>query len=497
VLRAWIDWNYTGLQARELWPAFREMTARLPGRVRDPRIAVEYSKEHERAGSIRMYETLPLFTGRPTLEGVYNQASLQTHPVYFLASELDAISPNPFRKREYSRFDTVSALAHLRLFNTTDVVALSPQLVAALDARGDAHRGARIPPYTLFHLDGSGSYVEPMAFEPVRATRDAWRDKAYRWFTRKPMSAAHLVFTDDPRFRIAERDEWLAPPQVPLPGGVDVSARVEDESIAIHTSRVGHPLLVKVSYHPRWKAEGADGPFLVSPALMMVIPTRADVRLVYARGASDVLGAALTAMAAVGMGAVAVRSRRDRRRAAAAGTAAVPAAAAAATMPIWVRLAYDACDVPAPTRRWGGAIPAALVLAMIGARVATLVSHRADPEPLYELASRAYGEGRFEDAAEYARHAATRAAGRPEEAEILTLRGESLLRSGQARVAVEAFQLVTEGSSPYVAEALFGLVQARNTLGDTDGARVAREKLLGEFAYTPWARRAQGVPSGN
>ena len=43
---------------------------------------------HEKAGSIRMYETLPFFTGRGTLEGVYNQASLQTHAVYFLASEL-------------------------------------------------------------------------------------------------------------------------------------------------------------------------------------------------------------------------------------------------------------------------------------------------------------------------------------------------------------------------------------------------------------------------
>ena len=33
VLRAWVDWNYTGLQARELWPAFAEVAGRLRGTV--------------------------------------------------------------------------------------------------------------------------------------------------------------------------------------------------------------------------------------------------------------------------------------------------------------------------------------------------------------------------------------------------------------------------------------------------------------------------------
>ena len=100
--RYWIEWNYTGLEAKELWPAFRDLARGIRGSVADPRVAVEYSSEHEKAGSIRMYETLPLFSGRPTLEGVYNQASLQTHAVYYLASELDAVSPNPFKSREYS-----------------------------------------------------------------------------------------------------------------------------------------------------------------------------------------------------------------------------------------------------------------------------------------------------------------------------------------------------------------------------------------------------------
>jgi 6-pyruvoyl-tetrahydropterin synthase-like protein len=484
VLRSWIDWNYTGLEAKELWPAFAEVTSRLRGTVSDPRVAVEYNAAHERAGSIRMYETLPLFSGRSTLEGVYNQASLQTHAVYFLASELDATSPNPFRKREYSQFDTESALRHLRLFGVGQVVALSDRLVASLDARPEARRVARVPPYSVYDIEGAGGgYVEPLAFVPVRSSWRGWRDKSYRWFTRKPLSGAHLVFTDDPRFTLTEKDEWLAPPEVPLPGGVQAQAKVEDEAITVTTNRVGHPLLVKVSYHPRWKAEGADGPYLVSPALMMIVPRQTTVRLTYARTMADHLGLLLTGIALVAGTAVFARRRARRGQ---------PRPRPENVPPIPLD---DCADMPAPTRRWGAVIPAAFLLACIGARLATLRPVARNPMPLYESASRAYGAGRFADAAEYARHALDQGAQAPLRAELLCLRGESLLRAGQARLAAQAFQdvLAQPEPNPYVAQALFGLMQARAADGDTEHARAARDQLLRDFAASPWANRARSV----
>jgi hypothetical protein len=364
VLRHWVEWNYTGLEAKELWPAFRELSQRLRGTVADPRVAVEYSAVHERAGSIRMYETLPLFSGRPTLEGVYNQASLQTHFVYYLASELGATSPNPFRSRNYSTFDPDGALAHLRLFAASDVVALSPQLVSALRARADVAPLASIPPYEVFRLEERGGrYVEPLAYAPVRSSARGWRDKAWRWFTRKPMSPAHLVFTDDERFTVADKEDGEPPPLVPLQGppaaisGEEVGA----ETIHFRTSRPGQPVLIKFSYHPRWRAEGADGPYLVSPALMMVVPRQAEVRLVYARTASDYVGLALTIATTLGL---ALRARLAPRLAALAGRTTAPASAPG-------RVGFiDACDLPpAPGRRWGGLIPAAVLLLLVLSRL--------------------------------------------------------------------------------------------------------------------------------
>ena len=270
---SWIDWNYTGLEAKELWPAFRAHDARRSrGGVGDPRVAVEYGAEHEKAGSIRMYETLPFFSGRSTLEGVYNQASLQTHPVYYLASELGATSPNPFRKREYSRFDTEGALAPpapvQRLRGGGGERAARRRACEARPGRR-AHRARaalrRLPPG---RRTGRG-YVEPLAFAPVRSPLARLARQVLPLVHAQAASAARTSCSPTTRaFTVVETDEWLAPPARPAArrGGGARDGRRE-ESITITTSRVGHPLLVKVSYHPRWTAEGADGPYLVSPAL--------------------------------------------------------------------------------------------------------------------------------------------------------------------------------------------------------------------------------------
>lgn len=486
VLRYWIDWNYTGLEAKELWPAYRALADRLQGTVSDPRVAVEYSTVHERAGSIRMYETIPYFSGRSTLEGVYNQASLQTHAVYYLASALGATSPNPFRSREYSLFNPEAALVRLRLFNVRDVVALSEQLTAALEARADVGPVARILPYSVFRLKDSGpGYVEPLRFAPVRSSPARRRDKAYRWFSREPLSPALLVFTDDPGFEVVEKDEWLAPPLVPLPGGVEVREAVEAERLTITTSRPGHPLLVKISYHPRWKAEGADGPYLVSPALMMIVPRERTVRLVYSRNWADAAGFLLT-LGAVGLtlGALGLRAWRGRSVRTLRNEAAV-------AVPL---------QAPAPSRRWGGWIPGTLLLVLFCARlVPSSAPDSALSDRLAEKASEAFSAERFDDAAEYAHGALSVAPGSPLRAELLCLRGESLLRGGRPRGAAEVFEAVVRDfpSGPYVPQALFGGAQAREAAGDRGLAAQHRQRLLDAFSDTPWAvrLRASGAAS--
>ncbi|HEY7514850.1 MAG TPA: hypothetical protein VIC87_10250, partial [Vicinamibacteria bacterium] len=318
--------------------------------------------------------------------------------------------------------------------------------------------------------DGGG-YVVPLRYEPVRSSPEKWADKAYRWFSSKPLHEAFLVFTRDSRFQTTETDEWAVPPRVPLPEGVEVRSVVKDEEIEITTSRPGHPLLVKVSYHPRWRAVGADGPWLVSPSLMLVVPRETTSRLVYdGRDRSDLLGLALS-----GLTLLLGISLAARRKAPPVPFAPVPV------------IVPDRSP-----RKWGGVIPFGIVVLLVVARF--LPAAKPDPAlrlALYERASKALGEDRFEDAAEYARHALDLETSSSLRAELLCLRGESLLRAGHPRDAAYAFEEVvqTAANSPYLAQALFSGAEAKEAIGDTLGAAADRLRLRRELPLTPWARR--------
>jgi hypothetical protein len=57
---------------------------------------------------------------------------------------------------------------------------------------------------------------------------------------------------------------------------------------------IGVPVVVKISYFPNWKVEGAEGPWRIAPNLMVVVPTSQDVRLSFERSWIDVLAYVLT-----------------------------------------------------------------------------------------------------------------------------------------------------------------------------------------------------------
>jgi hypothetical protein len=287
------------------------------------------------------------------------------------------------------------------------------------------------------------------------------------------------VFTTDKRFEAAG-DTWSPPAERPLAEGGEVQARLEPESVSITTTRPGHPLLVKISYHPRWRATGADGPYLVSPGLMMIVPRQAEVRLAYAaRTWSDRLGRTL-GLATLAL-ALALAARRRAGRPAARATVGLPPP-----------------ERPGPRARPLGAralrvLPLVLLAALAMLRLAPDRPRDVEMTWLDEHAARAYAEDRWEDAAEYARHALDRTpAADTRRGEFACLRGEALLRAGHPRLAAEAFGLVVDaGAGPYRPQALYSGALAREAAGDASGAAVWRSRLRADYPETPWAKRLQ------
>jgi hypothetical protein len=86
-----------------------------------------------------------------------------------------------------------------------------------------------------------------------------------------------------------------------------------DSTVSFHVSKIGSPVLVKVSYFPNWQASGATGPYRVTPNLMVVVPTAHNVVLHYGATAANRVGQGLTIVGVAALCVVVIRGRFARR----------------------------------------------------------------------------------------------------------------------------------------------------------------------------------------
>lgn len=304
-IRNWIRSNYAGFESRHLWGSYRAANDFLKGTPNDPRVVYEHSMIHQGAGTVRAFESLPLFSGRSTLEGVYIQGSLSVPFIFYLQSEISQQASTPIPDYSYSRFNLDRGIEHLSLFNVGEFIAAESKTKKALQARPDVRLVHRAGPYEVYSIKGgSGRYVEPVRYRPVLVKGGDWRRIAYRWFRLGNLEVP-LVFTDprgekaSERFNVVDVSDLDARdlPRDPIPPSGPLRETVREEEIQIEGATPGRPLMVKVSFHPNWHVEGADRIYLVSPAFMLIYPNAPKVRLYYGRTWPDYAGAAMTVLA--------------------------------------------------------------------------------------------------------------------------------------------------------------------------------------------------------
>jgi len=301
----WIEWDYSGFEAKKLWPQFRAVNEYLKGSCQDPRVVYEHDLRNRAAGSVRAFESLPLFSGRSTLEGLYIQSSISSPFVFYLQSEISRRPSCPLSNYNYSRLNFPRGLEHLRMFNVSHFIAVTDHVRKALERFPEAIREKDYPPYTIYRLrKNPDRYVSVLGYEPALMITENWRRRAFEWF-RRGDPHTHIVFKDElessdaMHFKTIIRDQL---PENPIsnpknainPTGYPIKETIRPEEIIIETTSTDRPHLIRVSYHPNWHVEGADRIYLVSPSFMLIYPTQERVRLYFGRSFPNYLGVGLS-----------------------------------------------------------------------------------------------------------------------------------------------------------------------------------------------------------
>jgi len=301
----WIRWNYEGMERKPWWRYYIALsTLALRGGPHSPRVVYEHSVLHDRVGTVRAFEALPLFSGRPTLEGAYFQSSPSSPFIFYIQSELTETPSCPFPPYRCGRFDPGAAIPRLALFNVKEVIAVTDTLNTSLASHPGYRLESVIGPYKIYQvLQGSGRYVVPLRYRPAVVVGADWKRLAYEWFQRSDWLDVPILFLrpGDP----------VPPETVPFrgleqrlvnkafPEECQVTEVVTNERVQFETECPGRPHLIKISYHPKWRVEGADRVYLVSPSFMLVYPQARQVRLVFGDRWPDSVGRAATGIGIV------------------------------------------------------------------------------------------------------------------------------------------------------------------------------------------------------
>ena len=310
---SWAAWNYSGYQGKPAWPEYHDLMTTMGTVARRygcGRAMWEYSINENRFGTPMALMLLPYWTNNcvDSMEGLFFESSATT-PYHFLnQAELSAVPSNPQVGLPYGKLDVTEGVKHLQMLGVKYYIAFSPLAIAEADADPQLRYvaetkkwpspGVRWRVYLIRHSPVVQALTRLPNVLDQSATRIQWLNANVTWWMNEklwPVLGAASGPASWPRASSISHMEVrrVAPTTVS-----DVV--VGTQSVSFHVTRLGSPVLVKVSYYPRWHATGASGPYRVSPNLMVVVPTSHTVTLTYSSSPSVLWGNVASDLTALG-----------------------------------------------------------------------------------------------------------------------------------------------------------------------------------------------------
>ena len=316
---SWIKWNYSGYEAKPAYPEYKDVIDTM-GALPPGRALWEPSSGIDKYGTTLALELLPHFTdGRiGSMEGLYFESAGTTPYHFLMVAELAKQPSNPVRDLQYNNLEDFDlGVRHLRMFGVRYYMAQSDEAKAKADVHQGlrkvaetGHEGAEIhvARWSVYEVLDS-PLVEPLTHEPVVVTGvggRSWLEPSAAWFDDPEALDRPLADAGPESWVRATPEDAPAVAKRPLPPVTVSDVDSGDDWVRFTVSEPGVPVLVKTSYFPNWEADVADGPFRVSPNLMVVIPTDREVTLRYGRTPIDLAGMGLTV---VGLGGLVLLGR--------------------------------------------------------------------------------------------------------------------------------------------------------------------------------------------
>jgi uncharacterized membrane protein YsdA (DUF1294 family) len=327
---SWAQWNYSGYQAKASWPEYHDVIttmASVAKRYGCGRAMWEYSSSENRWGTPEALMLLPYWTDNcvGSMEGLLMESSPTTPYHYLDQSELSLAPSDPQVGLDYGPLNVALGVRHLQMLGVKYYMAFSPAVFAQAKKDPQLQLVATTKTWPApgaqwrIYLIKNSPLVQPLSATPNVvaniSSQSNWLNANQTWWLTPNLEGVYAAETGPASWPRALTITSMKK-SAPLPSVTVSHVDVGLQSLSFHVSRLGVPMLVKISYYPRWHVTGATGPYRVSPNLMVVVPTSKTVSLRYTSTPALSVGNLLSDLTVLaGLVALSMAFRRRRKRA--------------------------------------------------------------------------------------------------------------------------------------------------------------------------------------
>ena len=278
----WLKWNYEGFEQKTTWaeisPLFEYLKSLPYGRV-----MVEYRPEYDKFGTPRIFENLPVFSNKPTFEGLLTESSVNSYFHFINQTETSHKPSAAIAGFEYPPFNFENGVKHIELFGAQYFLAFTPEIKQL--ANQDLVKLKDINEFSVYQVP----HAELVSLIPqieLKSKNKHWLDESIDWYKALDFSK-FLVFYQNKK-ELEEINSYLKPVEI-VTSTITVT-EIKKDSLIFETENLYQPVLVKITYFPGWKVIGGKGPYLISPSFMMVIPLQKEMTLQFGYNLWDKIG---------------------------------------------------------------------------------------------------------------------------------------------------------------------------------------------------------------
>ena len=308
----WARWNFTGYEGKNAYGEYYGVVQTMKQLGADStqgcgRALWENNGELNKYGTTMGLMLLPFWTDGciSSMEGLFFEAAGSTPYHFITAAAMSKQSSNPVRELRYDNNDAALGVRYMQELGVKYFMGFTPEAIAQASQQEGLTEVARSGPWVVYRVANS-DVVTPLAVQPVVVNisssnpRERWLEVGTSWFQNPEVWTTPIADngpsewqrvdavvdesqregepnSNNRRVDVVKPAVALTP--VPLDPVVVSNVDIGEESVKFSVDKIGVPVLVRVSYFPNWKVDGAKGPYRVAPNMMVVIPTSTNVSM--------------------------------------------------------------------------------------------------------------------------------------------------------------------------------------------------------------------------